>query len=412
MAEIIIFVVFIIFVIIIIILVIKLKSKSKNDFSTKMIEIFTCPYCYNSHHIESCKLACSYNITGSVRSCDATIRRNIDGLIPSYYIKNCLNCKETTKHLNLYCPETEKEIPIDLLSMNNFSIALLGAKASGKSNYIGVLINEIRRKMTGPFNCSLSITSSQETKQAYEDIYYRPLYIEGHTVLATAGGQVPPPLIFPLRFMDENNNIVNMAALTFYDTAGENLDDINVIRKFNSYIINAHGIIMLLDPLQVPNIRNKLTANGFSGLPEQNTETAYILSTIMDTMRNIKNVKGQIDIPLALVFTKIDVLEKYNILPENSCLRNESEHINRGVFLKFDFDNTNTEVQDLLENWLDGEIIGFLKQFKKYSFFGVSALGANPAGTTIDSMGIRPRRVLDPLLWLLAENGYIKTSNR
>jgi GTPase SAR1 family protein len=296
--------------------------------------------------------------------------------------------------------------------MNNFSIALLGAKASGKSNYIGVLINEIRRKMTGPFNCSLSITSSQETKQAYEDIYYRPLYIEGHTVLATAGGQVPPPLIFPLRFMDENNNIVNMAALTFYDTAGENLDDINVIRKFNSYIINAHGIIMLLDPLQVPNIRNKLTANGFSGLPEQNTETAYILSTIMDTMRNIKNVKGQIDIPLALVFTKIDVLEKYNILPENSCLRNESEHINRGVFLKFDFDNTNTEVQDLLENWLDGEIIGFLKQFKKYSFFGVSALGANPAGTTIDSMGIRPRRVLDPLLWLLAENGYIKTSNR
>jgi GTPase SAR1 family protein len=392
-------------------LVKKIFSKNKKAASFKIMEKFNCPYCYKSHNTEDCLLTCPQNITGSNRSCDATIRRNQDGLIPSYYKYHCLYCKDTTRHPQLYCPETEKEIPIDYISMKNFSIALLGAKASGKSNYIGVLINEIRTKMTSAYNCSLSITISRETKKAYEDIYYRPLYIEGHTVLATAGGETPPPLIYPIRFMDENNKVVNMAALTFYDTAGENLDDNDVIRKFNNYIMNANGIIMLLDPLQVPAIRKELIKNGFNDLPEQNTETAYVLSRIMDTMRNIKNVKGQIDIPIALVFTKIDVLEKYNVLKDNGWLINESGHINRGVFLKSDFDNTNMEVKDLLERW-DGEIIGFLKQFKKYAFFGVSALGANPAGTTIDSMGIRPRRVLDPLLWLLAENGYIKTLNR
>jgi len=66
-------------------------------------------------------------------------------------------------------------------------------------------------------------------------------------------------------------------------------------------------------------------------------------------------------------------------------------------------------MQDLIDNWLDAELIGYIKQFKQHSFFGVSSLGGNPNGTKIDSKGIRPRRVLDPLLWLLSEYGYIKT---
>ena len=109
------------------------------------------------------------------------------------------------------------------------------------------------------------------------------------------------------------------------------------------------------------------------------------------------------------MFTKIDVLEQYNILPAESCLRDESEHIKRGAFIKPDFENTNIEMRDLIDNWLDADLIGYINQFKQHSFFGVSSLGGNPNGTTIDSQGIRPRRVLDPLLWLLAENRYIKT---
>jgi hypothetical protein len=35
--------------------------------------------------------------------------------------------------------------------------------------------------------------------------------------------------------------------------------------------------------------------------------------------------------------------------------------------------------------------------------------GANLICTKIDGNGIRTRRVLDPLLWLLVENVYIKT---
>jgi len=374
---------------------------------------FTCPYCYAEHSITDCGLKCSYNIIGNIdKKCKYGIEKYDDASgndwIPSAQKKKCLDCKEAAKQL--FCDViTDKEIPIEFLSMRSLPIALLGAKASGKSNYIGVLINEISKRMTGPFNCSLSKTCSKESKDAYDEFYYRPLYTEGRTVRGTDAGTEVPPLIFPLRFMDNKNKIINMAALTFYDTAGENLDNKTVMHKFNRYITNAHGIILLLDPLQVPNIRNKLTANGLNTLPAQNTEIYDVLSIIIDVIRSVKNVKGQIKIPLALVFTKIDVLEQYNILPVDSCLKEESEHIKRGVFVQPDFENTNIQMRDLIDNWLDNDLLGYVNQFEQHSFFGVSSLGGNPNGTTIDSKGIRPRRVLDPLLWLLAKNKYIHT---
>jgi len=390
-----------------------MNSNLKNLFSGIKLKSgkFTCPYCYAEHDINDCGLKCSYNIIGKTDNCKYGISKDKDGWIPLAYKKKCVNCKEAAKQL--FCDAARKEIPIEFLSMRSLPIALLGAKASGKSNYIGVLINEIRKKMANPFNCSLSMACSQESKQAYDNLYYRPLYEGGFTVRATDAGEVPP-LIFPLRFMDKKNRIVNMAALTFYDTAGENLNDKNVMHTFNRYITNAQGIILLLDPLQVPNIRNMLVNNGFNALPEKNAEIYDVLDIIIKVIRDVKNIKGQIEIPLALVFTKIDVLEQYNILPADSCLREESEHIKHGTFSQSDFENTYIQMKDLIDNWLDDELLSHIKQFKQYSFFGISSLGANPTngGTKIDSKGIRPRRVLDPLLWLLAEYGFIGSSKK
>jgi len=65
-------------------------------------------------------------------------------------------------------------------------------------------------------------------------------------------------------------------------------------------------------------------------------------------------------------------------------------------------------MQDLIDNWLDDDLIRLIQQFKQHSFFGVTSLGSNPAGSKLVN-DVKPRRVLDPLLWLLAENKYIKT---
>ena len=365
---------------------------------------FTCPYCYGTHDVMTSTLKCSYNVPGSTKKCITNVVKDSQGNIPNRDKPRCLRCTAARKAV--YCDVVKKEIPSDFLNGQNFSVALLGAKASGKSNYIGVLVNEIKKKMTSAFNCTLSLAASEESKEYYDEHYYKPLFKHARVVDATSQDDIPP-LIFPLRFMDNWNRITKVAALSFYDTAGENLDSTDQMLVTNQYISNANGIILLLDPLQVPSIREKL--EGKIPLPAQNTDVVEVLSRIVQNIRDVKNIKGRIKTPLALAFTKIDALEEFDVLREDSVLREESEHLRRGVFVQTDFESVNIEMQDLLENWLDAELVQQMKNFEKFAFFGVSSLGGVPNGTKLANDAIKPRRVLDPLLWLLAENKYIKT---
>lgn len=377
---------------------------------------FKCPYCYEQHDIRTSGIKCSYNIPGkpNVR-CFTNVKKDTKGWIIADKDKmKCLKCKHAS--VSVYCNSIEKTIPrVYIEEGKSLSIALLGARNSGKSNYIGVLVNEIRKKMVGKqsFNCSLDLTASEESNEYYNRYYYNRLFNEGLTPISTIPGEIPP-LIFPLRFL--NNKKV--AALTFYDTAGENLDSQDTMEINNRYISNADGIVLLLDPLQIPSIRDRLRDKISDDkeyknvVRSQNTDITEVLSRIIQNIRNMKKIKGTIKIPVALVFTKIDALEKYGLLSEGSCLLKESEHLSRGVFVRTDFESVNIEMQTLLENWLDAELIQLLKNFEKFAFFGITALGAVPNGEELFNGKVNPRRVLDPLLWILAEKGYIKKVRR
>jgi len=363
---------------------------------------FICPHCFSKHTLFQCGFKTSYqNRTGVPSVCLLSVKTDKNNFILDECIDTCYRCDTCTKHI--YCPTyPDKEIPPEYLKLQSFPIALLGAKASGKSNYIGVLVQEIKHKMELPFNCSLTLDNRTASLEAYEQYYYRPLYLGGHTVSATEAGIEIPPLIFPLKFWKTHKD----TALTFYDTAGENLDHVDSMQQFTGYISYAQGIILLLDPLQIPDVRDQLTAKGFTGLPELNTEAAKILDAVIQVIRRVSNNRDVIKIPIALVLTKIDVLEQYDILPADSCLRTESAHLQYGRFVQPDFKRTHHEIEALISNWLQGALMSYIRQFGRYAFFGVSALGANPNGATLVT-GVNPRRVLDPLLWLLAEDKYI-----
>lgn len=363
---------------------------------------FTCPYCYELHSIKDCIMKCSYNVAG--KNCVSTVIKSSNGNIPDSAKKKCFKCQAARRVV--YCPHyTTKEIPQAFWRGPSFSVALVGAKSSGKSNYIGVIINEIRMKMTSKFNCCLSITASEESKQVYDDFYYNPLFKDGYVVNATSVGEIPP-LIFPLEFMNKRNKVRKVAALTFYDTAGENLEKKEQMDNYNQYITNANGIIMLIDPLQIDCIRERLPREIVDANPK-NVDPGEVLSRILDRITNITNT-STIKTPLALVFTKSDIFKQYGLLKEDSPLFEESQHLQRGVFDLSDFENVNKEIENLVENWLGGDLLQQIKRFEHHAMFGVSSFGANPIGTKL-SEKIHPIRVLDPLLWLLAGDKFIKT---
>lgn len=375
---------------------------------------FICPYCYEKHSANDCIYRCAYNSSGALKNSDGSVKqckfdfpKNADGTIPIKYIKKCEKCDNAK--LIRFCPTKSQrgkmlEIP-ERACGNTFSIALIGAKQSGKSNYIAVLVNEIKKKMARNMDCSL-IFCNQQTNDAYQNTYYKPLYENATTVKGTDANDDAPPLIYSIDFY-KGKKIRDSITLSLYDTAGENLDNENSMLCNNQYISNASGIIILLDPLQLPSIRSKL--EGKVDLPDKNTDTSEILSRVINLIKEQKKIKGNIDIPIALAFTKMDVLAKYDALPDDSCLRMQSEHIAKGAFVKSDFEETNKEIVALLENFMADEVEQLLKQFTNYSFFGVSALGENPTGGVKLSGEPDPIRVLDPLLWLLSINKYIKT---
>lgn len=373
---------------------------------------FICPYCYEVHDIKDCKYTCSYNIVGTSKKCKYDYPKNPDSTIPIKYIKKCMKCDSAK--LSRYCPNKASgkmwEIP-ERACGNTFSVALIGAKESGKSNYIAVLVNEIKKKMSRSMDCSL-IFCNQQTNDDYYNTYYRPLFEQATTVRGTDVNADSAPLIYSIDFFQQKGKsykIRDSITLSLYDTAGENLEKEDSMLCNNQYISNASGIIILLDPLQIPAVRKQLESK--IKLPDQNSDTTDILNRVVSIIKNRKKIKDldSINIPIALAFTKMDVLAKYDIIPDGSTLRLQSEHLARGAFVKSDFENTRIEIEALLENFLADEVMQLLKQFSKHAFFGVSALGENPEGGVKMSGEPNPNRVLDPLLWLLSLNKHIKT---
>ena len=134
---------------------------------------------------------------------------------------------------------------------------------------------------------------------------------------------------------------------------------------------------------------------------------ATVLEIITDVLlAPYTDKKGQrIDKPLAIVFTKMDTL--LQSLKETSPLL-RSPPRNR-YFDEADSLAVHAEIQRLLARW-EGSRIDHIARlnYRTYRYFGVSALGETPTeDNRVSARGIRPYRVTNPVLWLLAQFGTI-----
>ena len=321
----------------------------------------------------------------------------------------CPDCLLTsTKRL---CPHCHMELPQSIGEFKNYIFSIIGAKAAGKSHYLAVLIDHFRNTI-GPETDILLSPANDHTINRYKRDFFDPVYVNKQPIVATQSGlintSVRMPLIYTLLFsgrgMTGGTKITHGVTLVFFDTAGEDMDSQDVLATVNKYIYRSDGIVLLLDPLQLNGVRDKLPPT--TGLPPINTETSTIIARTANLIREGRKYSQtkQIDTPLAVAFSKIDALEP--ILDDNSLLLSDSNHLDG--FDVGDFEAVNDEIRSLLAQW-DGQPI--LQQvstfFKKSGFFGVSALGCNPHKDNRIPKVI-PNRVADPFLWLLHNHGLFK----
>lgn len=381
-----------------------------------------CPYCFKKSKIKELEFKCINK--RCTKDSEKIFGIGKNNRYDDKLSEECPDC-HTISH-KVICPNCKNPLPESTLKGTGMQgkdmiISVIGARDTGKSNYIGVLIHEFMYRVVPalggtfvPFGNSLN----EYNKRFGESLYNANVKIR-QTDSALNQNANPLPLIFKLNLPNRKfwrRNTIDSYTFVFYDTAGEDLNDFETASTVAQYICKSKGIIFLLDPLQNKNVVSLLDTdevdNATTGDTTQNVRRATdIMNDTSTLIRNDRNIpdKDKIDIPVAVVFSKYDVID--SIIREDAAptLKKCSPHCNRGYFSVTDGNKVNDEVKGLLNAWNDIELIANIDlNYNNYAFFCSSAFGLhNNAKKDGKINRPNPHRIEDAFLWILAEKGAI-----
>lgn len=399
---------------------------------------FICPYCFEEHKLLEVQFRCANKRCVDVDDMEITKYENGNINAPKKGKKcfdipmtrkntlpnsaECPECKQKT--YKMVCPSCHNPLPESTLTGRNMIISIVGSRDTGKSHFIGVIINELINRISVKFGGAME--AFDDTMKRYEDNFGRRLYVDLQKLDLTQSSELNVnngayrPLIFTLNFKSKIilKDVVDSFTFVFFDTAGEDLNDLDTMNTVNKYICKSAGIIFLLDPTKIPAVANQLDDKTIAQASSVDMRLATgsddIMGRISKLIRHDKNLKQTelIKMPVAAVFSKFDVIESI-VRSGNpgSIILNPSPHCSARAFDLSDWHNVNTEIQSLLRGWnADSFMMQLEVNYKTYSYFTVSALGLN--NNPREDSGIKtpaPHRIEDPLLWILKENGVIRS---
>ena len=311
-----------------------------------------------------------------------------------------------------YCPAPGcgRRLERDYIDTPSRIIAIVGSSESGKSTYVGVLVNELRNQVGEAFDGASVELVGDASRARYREVFGTYLYEQHRTLRRTDSIRALhalEPLLFMLRF-PRRGRLSGRERLTtgitvFYDTAGEDILDADRRGRLGRYLAAADGIVFVLDPLQVPSVRAAVAGSGL--LPAVAHDQVEMVQGVAEVLRE-SSPDGRITTPLALVVGKTDALA--DLLPPATVLNRSGPH--HAAYDESDGRQVHDEVRAVVHGWTNGATLINLVQnaFPVHRYFGLSALGFPPKSSEeLSPEGIHPLRVEDPMLWLLARFGLI-----
>ncbi len=382
-----------------------------------------CPYCYAGFTARKIQFRCP---GPAQRGCppepDAVLSGHTgrpETLPPAFVVQRadrptaCPHCG-TVSSVRI-CPACHRRLPAKFGDIPSYLIALVGAKESGKTVFLTVLVHELMHRLGAELNASMG-PADDHTAHEFTSVHDTPLY-RGSRVLqqpTAASASDRAPLVF--RFTVDGRGRSRLAArhgsrptsvlLALFDPGGEDLWSQQSVEQNARYLAAVDGIVLLLDPLRMPGAR-ELAAAG-TRLPSE----AGLSDTPLNVLQNVTDLllrtsqacpDGLISKPLAVAFSKIDAFE--HSLPAGSPLRQPPAP----YYDEPDSQRVHAEVQRLLIQW-DGSLIDrtAAHHYARYRYSALSALGETPTEENLVSgRGIHPHRVFDPLAWMLNRFGVL-----
>jgi hypothetical protein len=313
------------------------------------------------------------------------------------------------------CPHCHNRLPDDYCDVDSRLVALIGAKSSGKSTYIGVLVHELLNRLGEELSASFAACDDL-TRRRYHDSFLRPLY-EQHKLLPvtqSAAAELHAPLVYRLtlgrRGLRGRGRPASMT-LVLFDTAGEDLTTAESVDQHLRYLGAADAIVFLVDPAELPGAAADLRLPHSPQLNSQQPshDPFAIIGRVTTLLRahHGRPAPRRLRVDIALAFTKIDLLDSE--VATQSALHRERRRIGRLDLT--DRESVEEQIRGLLEKWGALGLDRLLADnFETFGLFGLSALGAPPDDGVVNPSGIRPHRIEDPLIWLLHRFGMIPAS--
>lgn len=390
------------------------------------MSLTTCPCCFSQFSLEDARYRCMVDTCkGKVPDPEYASKRAAS-LVPMGRILvgrrslkfsegvRCDVCRSlsTTR----VCPYCHQELGQEFGQIKDQKIiAIIGGRATGKTNYIASLVTRMQKEIAARFDTSVYMIG-EDTKQRWKNDFYTPLFIKkevlGGTLSAALDSSVRAPLMFRFKFAKGSH--LRVLNVSFFDAAGEDMASLSSMAVYNRYICHADGIIFLLDPLQIPWVREELLLGNHvseANLPAEdiNANPEYIIENLRTLFERELSLtpEQKVKVHIAFALSKVDALKP--ILEPGSSLKRPSQHL--GSLDLDDVQTVNAEIDSYLTTWIhDAFMNGIRHNFASYKFFGVSSFGDQPDAQQRLRM-ISPLRVEDPFLWILYKLRFIDGSD-
>ena len=391
--------------------------------------ITVCPFCFRK--IDSSHLAYQCAGRGNVdckKEVDKDRERLTGSKVETYPTflpppgrsasTNCPTCGGPAKRRA--CPACHTALPIDFVDSKSPMIGLVGAKGSGKTVLMTVLVKQLRELVGLRFGADIRIATDNPDGHRglsdYQASREEPLYSNRILPVQTGTRSTPNARATPvvLRWRQEAARLVGGRALrstvlSFVDTAGEDLNDIDTAFTLE-YISVCDALIITLDPFALPGARSRLN------LPKEAIQVdddvpLDVVSRITELLRTEGNIsnKKRINLPVAIVFTKIDAF--YPTLDRQNPIMSTAPGL--PAYQNTDGQSVHEHMLALLHEWNAADIDTHMRlNYSNYRYFGISALGAEPdyESGNVAPGGVQPHRVEDPVLWLLSKAGTVPSA--
>ncbi|MBS9533716.1 hypothetical protein KIH27_08970 [Mycobacterium sp. M1] len=308
------------------------------------------------------------------------------------------------------CPVCHYTLPDGWRDGQAYCIAMAGARATGKSLYVAVLVKQLQL-LCERLGYSME-PANRSTAESYTTNYETPLFAERGlipptpTVLTQTSTQ-REPLIFSLGVWHGLPRY-----LVLRDVAGEDMESGDLAGPPFRFFANADAVFFMFDPLRVQSIRDQLQ----DILPPQMVGGGDPRQVLSNVLRAIGPGRPRV----AVILSKFDALRtlrhvegsEWSMMMSNAGAAYLRDTSDSQRYDDVDGQLLHEEVRSLLIRLNAGSMVAAVENPSAvpplaHRFFVVSALGQPPTGQRLHMRGIAPFRCSDPVRWVTSSFGVL-----